>query len=70
MNFNMKKNNKKHSIAKAKRSIKNKKRLSKKPKLSKFERQQKRILEDLRFSIPLTLAKVRGTRDANEQSTS
>lgn len=66
----MKKNNKKVSIAKSKRGKKNKKRLSKKPQFSKFERKQIRIIDDLRFKIPLTLAKVRGVHDANEKSTS
>lgn len=66
----MKKNNRKVSISKTKRGFKNQKRLSKKTQLSKFERKQKRILDDLRFGVPLTLAKIRGTRDANKQSTS
>lgn len=46
----MKKNNDKHSQNKAKRALKNKKRLSKKPQLSKFQRQEAAIRERLTFS--------------------
>jgi hypothetical protein len=49
----MKKINKKVSLAKAKRYIKNKKRLSAKPNLSKFERNQAALREQIKLSAGL-----------------